>query len=129
MKLTYWYRTGFILMGLGVVTGAFGAHTLKNTLEPARLQAWQTAVLYHFIHSLGLLLIAHIGGSQPKMVWSLRLLLAGILCFSGSLYVLACKDLIGANVSWLGPITPIGGVLWIMAWVLAAVHIKQPKTQ
>jgi uncharacterized membrane protein YgdD (TMEM256/DUF423 family) len=129
MKLTLWFRIGFISMGLGVILGAFGAHTLKNVLEPARLQAWQTAVMYHFIHSLGLLLIAHIHAHQPKMLWTLRLLLAGILCFSGSLYLLACKDLIGADLSWLGPITPLGGVLWIIAWALAAIQIKHTPTQ
>ncbi len=129
MRIEIWYRTGFIIMALGVVLGAFGAHTLKVLLSPSSLQAWQTAVLYHFVHGLGLLFILKYAHQSAYMLWTARLLLVGLFCFSGSLYLLACKDLIPFSIAWIGPITPIGGVAWIAAWICAAIGAKSIATQ
>jgi uncharacterized membrane protein YgdD (TMEM256/DUF423 family) len=124
MKIENWYRLGFILMALGVVFGAFGAHTLKASLAPASLQAWQTAVLYHFLHSIGLLFLLQHAEKSKTLWWSVRLMLVGLLCFSGSLYCLACKELISFSIDWMGPITPLGGIAWVGAWICAAIGIK-----
>ncbi len=109
---------GAIAMAVGVILGAFGAHGLKSRLTPDLLAVYQTGVEYHLYHALGLILVGvlinqfpqagglHIGG------W---LLLAGILIFSGSLYVLAVS-----GVRWLGAITPIGGTAFIAGWVWIA---------
>lgn len=116
-------------MALAVVAGAFGAHTLKSMLQPASLQAWQTAVLYHFVHTLGLLFLLRLMGTSALMRWSVRLMAVGLICFSGSLYLLACKDLIAVRIDFLGPITPLGGVAWIGAWICAALGIKSAQMQ
>jgi uncharacterized membrane protein YgdD (TMEM256/DUF423 family) len=109
---------GAIAMALGVILGAFGAHGLKSRLSPDLLAVYQTGVEYHLYHALGLLLVGiltyqfpHVNGLKTGG-W---LLLAGILVFSGSLYVLAIT-----GVRWLGAITPIGGLAFIAGWVWVA---------
>lgn len=93
---------------LGVALGAFGAHGLKNLLATNDTAAiWQTAVLYHLVHAVASLWAA---GKNPTIVW---IWTAGILVFSGSLYILAVT-----NIRWLGAITPIGGLLFLAGWLL-----------
>ena len=109
---------GGIAMATAVALGAFGAHALRARLEPADLAIWQTAVQYHLIHALGLFVIAGVAHpladvSGPRLAgW---LILAGILLFSGSLYVLVLS-----GSRWLGAVTPLGGVAFIAAWTLVA---------
>lgn len=102
--------SGFI----GVAAGAFGAHGLKNHVDPALLPIWHTAVLYQLIHTLALLMLvglaAHI--NRHALRWTSRLFTAGIVIFSGSLYVLVLS-----NVKWLGAITPIGGLCFLAGWL------------
>ncbi len=108
---------------IGVAFGAFGAHALKAKLSPELLVTWQTAVQYQFWHALGLLLVGVLVFHWPAsdlLKWSGWLMLAGIVLFSGSLYLLA---LTGAR--WLGPITPIGGLAWIAAWAVLAVGVMR----
>lgn len=109
---------GAIAMALGVMLGAFGAHGLKNRLTPDLLAIYHTGVEYHLYHALGLLLVGVLVNQFPQ-VSGLQLggwlLLAGILIFSGSLYVLAIS-----GVRWLGAITPIGGTAFIAGWVWIA---------
>ena len=103
-------------MLLAVALGAFGAHALKAVLSPERLAIYQTASQYHFYHALGLLVVALLTLYLPTSVylkWSGWLLIAGTVIFSGSLYALAVSGIRG-----LGAITPIGGVSFIMGWVL-----------
>jgi uncharacterized membrane protein YgdD (TMEM256/DUF423 family) len=103
------FRTAVSLCFLGVGLGAFGAHALKETLQTnGMVDAWNKAVLYHFIHALALLVIALHGGVNRT---ASLLMLAGILLFSGSLYVMAVT-----NVRWLGAITPVGGLCFLAAW-------------
>ncbi|MCP9291408.1 DUF423 domain-containing protein [Gracilimonas sediminicola] len=107
------------LLTIAVAAGAFGAHALKNTLSAERLETWQTAVQYHAWHALGLMLIALIGAQfQMVVTWPASLILSGILIFSGSLYILCLS-----GASWLGAITPIGGVAFITGWVLLGVQV------
>jgi uncharacterized membrane protein YgdD (TMEM256/DUF423 family) len=106
-----------LLLALATASGAFGAHALKGQLPPGRLELWDTAVRYHFFHSLGLL---GVGLTQRALdVRPLRavgaLIVAGVVLFSGSLYALA----LGAPRA-LGVLTPLGGVSWIIAWLLFA---------
>lgn len=114
-----------ISMALAVGLGAFGAHGLKSILTVSALQTWHTANLYHFIHSLGLLAIGLSGlcGLQHKLIrLSYPTMLAGILIFSGSLYVLALS-----GIGILGAITPIGGVLFITSWVIYALGLLRSE--
>ncbi len=109
-----------LLLALAVVLGAFGAHGLKARITPELLEVYKTGVEYHFYHALGLMLIGvlsfHINSGLIN--WAAILLIAGILIFSGSLYVLAIT-----GIKWLGAITPIGGMSFIVGWILLAVGI------
>jgi uncharacterized membrane protein YgdD (TMEM256/DUF423 family) len=112
------------LSGMLVVAfGAFGAHALKNRLDDYSLGVFQTAVQYHFYHSLALLAVGMIALSQPDSVLlrsSGWLFLIGILVFSGSLYLLSIS-----GMRWLGAITPLGGLAFIAGWgCLAAASWK-----
>ena len=103
---------------LAVALGAFGAHALKARLAEADLLIWQTAVNYHIWHSLALLalgVLMNVVKPPSQLLWSARSLLLGIIIFSGSLYLLVLTD-----TRWLGAITPLGGVAFIVGWLLLA---------
>ncbi|MCK3682725.1 DUF423 domain-containing protein [Maribellus sp. YY47] len=104
-----------VLLALAVVLGAFGAHALKTHLSSEMLQTWETGVKYHFYHALGLLLIGVLAFFMPSIYlkWSAILIFAGIVLFSGSLYVLSLS-----GIKILGAITPLGGLSFIAGWIL-----------
>lgn len=106
-----------LLLALATACGAFGAHALKGQLAPERLQLWETAVRYQFFQALGLLGVGLALRSSDAGVLraSAALLIAGVLLFSGSLYALA----LGAPRP-LGALTPVGGLAWIIGWLLFA---------
>jgi uncharacterized membrane protein YgdD (TMEM256/DUF423 family) len=112
-----WSLTGAFLLAMAVVLGAFGAHGLRDRLDAYAMGVYEKAVFYHFIHALGLLVVSFLVKtgtfSEYATSWVCGLLLGGIIFFSGSLYMLA----ITGNRS-LGAITPIGGVLFIAAWLV-----------
>ncbi|GAB5407663.1 MAG: DUF423 domain-containing protein [Balneolaceae bacterium] len=102
------------LMALAIGLGAFGAHALEDMLSNERLQTWETAVQYQAWNSLGIILMVLVGKSfSVDIKTSTMLLLTGILFFSVSLYLLCLTD-----TAWLGAITPIGGILFIIGWSL-----------
>ncbi|MTD30894.1 DUF423 domain-containing protein [Planomicrobium sp. YIM 101495] len=112
---------GAISSMLSVAFGAFGAHLLEGRIEDKYLDTWQTAVQYQMFHSVGLIVIAILMSSSllgplTQLSWAGYLMIAGIVIFSGSLYVLS---LTGIGV--LGAITPIGGVAFIAAWIMVVV--------
>jgi len=112
---------GSINAAIAVALGAFGAHALKNSLSKDMLAVFETGVQYHFYHALGLLAVGFIATHLPEsslVQWSGWLMLAGIIFFSGSLYILAVS-----GISWLGAITPIGGTAFIVAWLLLAIAV------
>lgn len=116
-----------ILGALAVGVGAFGAHGLKSLLTPDRLAIYQTGVAYHFYHVLALLGCLALSPGKQQGVWLYRagvLFVLGIFLFSGSLYLLACRDVLDIDhwSSILGPMTPIGGVFFMLGWLSMAVH-------
>jgi uncharacterized membrane protein YgdD (TMEM256/DUF423 family) len=118
-----WSAIGAIMMALGVMLGAFGAHALRDRLDAYSLDVYQKAVFYHFIHALGILIVARTGAlTQSACTAVCALLLAGIILFSGSLYLLAVTGTRG-----LGAITPFGGLAFIAAWLLLAYHLLRVK--
>jgi uncharacterized membrane protein YgdD (TMEM256/DUF423 family) len=108
---------------LAVMLGAFGAHGLKSRLSEQSLSVFETAVQYHFYHSLALLAVGLIAISQPQVALlksSGWLFVIGIVVFSGSLYLLSIT-----GIRWLGAITPLGGLAFIGGWAcLAAASWK-----
>ena len=123
------HRRFLILAGLlgflGVLLGAFGAHGLKSRIEPAMLETFEVGVRYHLVHAVALLVVALMSQQQScsciKVAgWSFTV---GIVIFSGTLYVLAVT-----GMKWLGAITPIGGVAFMVGWIallVAGVRVKK----
>jgi len=108
-----------------VVMGAFGAHALKTILTADMLAVYKTAVTYQMWHALGLGLIALLRYHRPQsslIKYAGWLMFAGIILFSGSLYVLSLSGL-----KWLGMITPIGGVCFLSAWLLLMIFALRSK--
>jgi uncharacterized membrane protein YgdD (TMEM256/DUF423 family) len=114
---------GGINAALVVMLGAFGAHGLKARMTAEMLAVYQTGVHYHLFHALGLLAIGivalHIVDSV-YLKWAGWLMLAGIILFSGSLYVLSLSGL-----RWLGMVTPFGGLAFIAAWIVFVIAIAK----
>jgi uncharacterized membrane protein YgdD (TMEM256/DUF423 family) len=118
MTSTLFFRIAAALCFLAVALGAFGAHALRATIEGnGLLDAWNKAVFYHFVHAIALLALV-LFGAVNRGAW--LLLFAGIILFSGSLYVMALT-----NVRWLGAITPLGGLCFLAGW--AWLIITPPK--
>lgn len=110
-------------MALVIACGAFGAHALAD-IEPRLLAIWQKAVWYHGLNSLGMLVLTVSGGLSKLMRVAMWLLLLGIILFSGSLYAYVLLE-----SKWLVMLTPIGGLLFIMAWLMAGVAGYQSHAQ
>jgi uncharacterized membrane protein YgdD (TMEM256/DUF423 family) len=112
---------GSINAALAVTMGAFGAHFLKTKISEDMLSVFQTAVQYHFYHSLGLLIVGLLTiYFKPKKHLEIAgwMMFIGIILFSGSLYILSTT-----NTRWLGIITPFGGIAFIMSWVYIAIAV------
>jgi uncharacterized membrane protein YgdD (TMEM256/DUF423 family) len=114
-------RMAALLCFLAVALGAFGAHALKSTLEQhGMVDVWHTAVLYHFIHALALFVLALLAAEQRGPWWCF---VAGIILFSGSLYLMALT-----NLRWMGAITPLGGLSFLAGWAwLIVVPARQQE--
>jgi uncharacterized membrane protein YgdD (TMEM256/DUF423 family) len=104
---------------LAVALGAFAAHGLRGRLDEHLMDVFQTGVRYHFFHALGLAVIAILAKQYPDsntLCWAGWLMVAGMVVFSGSLYLLSLTGL-----TWLGMITPLGGLAFMAGWLLVAV--------
>jgi len=114
--------SGSILGILSIVLGAFGAHALKKVLSEERLSSFEVGVRYQMYAALTLLIV----GYNFKFVesyenWAVYGLLFGCFLFSGSIYLLSFKDKWKANLRFLGPVTPLGGLLMIVGWVVILI--------
>ena len=116
-----WSAIASIFLALAVGLGAFGAHGLRDKLDAYSMDIWNKAVFYHFIHGLGMLIASLMPRISPVSEYACWAFAAGILIFSGSLYLLAVT-----GVRTLGAITPIGGLCFIAAWLLLAWHFIGP---
>lgn len=120
------FRAGALMAGLGIVAGAFGAHVIKGKVEPKDLETFEIAVRYQMYHAIGLIAVAGwfqaLAGSMGSARTTksagiaITLLITGTLIFSGTLY-----GIVAGGPRWLGAITPIGGTLQIIGWVMLAV--------
>jgi len=128
MLSKYYIPIGAFLGALTVALGAFGAHALKAVLSPAALVTYETAVRYQMYHVVALLFTGILlqKASSPKQQKLLSraglFFIDGIVLFSGSLYFIVAKPFLGIEgLPWVGIITPMGGLLWMVAWVLLAI--------
>lgn len=107
----HWIRIAGLVGGVGVALGAFGAHGLKDRITPPLLEVYRTGVLYHLLHAVALLGVA-VAGRRLKLGHVTRwAFLGGVVVFSGTLYALALT-----GIGWLGAITPVGGLAFIVGW-------------
>ncbi|MCB9663157.1 MAG: DUF423 domain-containing protein [Alphaproteobacteria bacterium] len=108
-----WWTVAGLAGALGVALGAFGAHGLKGVVtDPHLLEVWDTGARYHLIHALALLAVA---AHPARPAWAGGLFLAGIVLFSGSLYLMTLT-----GFRWLGAVTPLGGLCFIAGWLVLA---------
>jgi len=106
-----------ILAAVAIGLGAFGAHGLKDVISAKAISTFETGVRYQMYHSLALLIIGF-AMSIPSNTrkWVSRFFIFGVVLFSGSLYLLSFKEIVTFSLAFLGPITPIGGLLLIVGW-------------
>lgn len=114
-----WTSIAGILLALAVMIGAFGAHGLRGKIDDYSMTVYERAVMYHFFHALGLLIVSTFP-RQTALTWVCWLLVAGIVLFSGSLYVLAIT-----GIRALGAVTPFGGLAFIAAWLVLAFAVTR----
>ncbi|MGE3163277.1 MAG: DUF423 domain-containing protein [Planctomycetota bacterium] len=123
---TFGAPLGAVLAGLAVVLGAFGAHGLEGRLDAAHMDVYEKAVTYHFGHALAFLLASWVGrefSGRASAHIAARFFLYGILLFSGSLYSYAVTD-----VKKFALITPVGGVSFILGWIIFAWALRPLPT-
>ncbi len=116
------FTISFLMGALAVALGAFGAHGLKALIAPENIATFETGVRYQFYHSFAMIIAAMLAFwlQETRFLRAAWSFLIGIVLFSGSLYLLACRDVLPFSVTWSGPITPIGGVFFIYGWVYMA---------
>jgi uncharacterized membrane protein YgdD (TMEM256/DUF423 family) len=122
--------TGAILGMIAIILGAFGAHALKKVLSIEQLSTFETGVRYQMYHALFLLFIGLMKNISLKAKKTIYFFVVfGILLFSGSIYLLATNDLTSFDFKVIGFITPIGGLLLIVAWVILFININNKQSQ
>lgn len=123
MKL--FLTAGAISGALAVLLGAFGAHLLKKMIAPDMLEVYQTGIHYQFYHTFALMGVGILMNFKPTktLKWSGYLFIAGIIIFSGFLYLLAIS-----GIKSLGMIVPIGGLTLVLAWIFLLAHILKIKS-
>lgn len=119
------FRKRFFAVGgffalLAVIFGALGAHWLKENISLVQLQNFETAVRYQMFHGLALLIMGTLSSRVKGSLFMLAFhaFWIGVLFFSGSIYLLSTREITGIYLPWLGPVTPIGGVVMMIGWIL-----------
>lgn len=122
------YISGFALGLIAVIFGAFATHGLKPLLPPEAMISFETGVKYQIYHSLLLLIVGNLNPSPNRRFnWLFYLLLTGIILFSGSIFLLATNSLTAVDFKFLGPVTPIGGTLLILSWIILLSYSLKVK--
>ncbi|MFT6245487.1 MAG: uncharacterized membrane protein YgdD (TMEM256/DUF423 family) [Salibacteraceae bacterium] len=120
--------TGAALILIGIVLGAFGAHSLKKVVDASQVLSFETGVRYQMYHGFALIIL---GANADRLLinskWVIRLMLIGVAVFSLSIYLLVLQGPMGVSLKFLGPITPIGGLLMILGWGLFIKNLLSQK--
>ncbi|HRN40597.1 MAG TPA: DUF423 domain-containing protein [Vicingus sp.] len=112
---------GATLGCIAVIFGALGAHALKEELLPEQLLSFETGVRYQMYHALAIIVLAVVvkNKSSKLLVTAVNLFFWGVILFSGSIYLLTLKTILAADfLKFVGPITPIGGIILVFGWIL-----------
>ncbi|PQJ18989.1 DUF423 domain-containing protein [Nonlabens tegetincola] len=120
--------TGSVFILIGVILGALGAHALKEALTPEQLASFETGVRYQIYHGFALLIMSLIDqatATHKKTVYYLFTI--GTIFFSFSIYLLSLQEILGITLKFLGPITPIGGLLLIIGWAVNVYNFLKLK--
>tara|TARA_B100001540_G_scaffold309605_1_gene326062 strand:+ start:533 stop:913 length:381 start_codon:yes stop_codon:yes gene_type:complete len=126
MKTDKFIKISILFAVTAVALGALGVHTLKDILSDSQLDSFETGVRYQMFHAITLLiLVLNTNKFNHHLKKSLKIMTAGICFFSFSIYLLSIQDAIGISLSFLGPITPLGGLLLICAWLILLFSIKK----
>ncbi len=113
---------------LSVILGAFGAHALKKILSVERLESFETGVRYQMYAAFFLLIVGYIlKFDTSSQKWISILMIAGTILFSFSIYGLSLQDYLGANLKFLGPITPLGGLFMILGWAMLIFYFAKNR--
>ncbi len=120
-------QIGVVIILLGIVAGAFGAHFIENKFGERASAIFDTASKYQIYHGFGIIILGILWDTLPSnyLRWIKNLFILGIVCFSGSLYLLAFKSSLGGVVKIIGPITPIGGLLFIVGWFVFLLALRK----
>ena len=127
MTTEKFFKIGIILCTISVILGAFSAHLLKDILSNSSLTSFKTGVRYQFLHGL-ITIILSLNFDKFKikiLIRSLWLFLIGIILFSFSIYILSIQTILEINLNILGPVTPIGGLILISAWINLLFSIRK----
>lgn len=120
--------TGVFFILTAIILGAFGAHSLKELITSERLASFETGVRYQMYHGLALLAVGiSVEKFQFSLTWFYRLIFIGTILFSVSIYFLAMQDVFNVKLSFLGPVTPLGGVILISGWSVILVKLFGSK--
>ncbi|WP_294210434.1 DUF423 domain-containing protein [uncultured Chryseobacterium sp.] len=113
---------------LSVILGAFGAHALKKILSVERLESFETGVRYQMYAAFFLLIVGYILKFETTSEkWISILMIVGTILFSFSIYFLSLQDYLGANLKFLGPITPLGGLMMILSWAILILYFAKNR--
>ena len=119
------------ILALGIILGAMAAHALEKLISAEQLNSFETAVDYHIYHGLGFLILSSFGKvlSKKQLTILFRLFVTGLIFFSGSIYFLSTSEIYGLQEmnSIIGPITPIGGLILITAWIVFGIMLLKKK--
>ena len=120
--------TGAVFGLIGVILGAFGAHGLEGRISDSSIKNWNTAVSYQFYHTFAILYLSSFSRAKNGLInFAYFSFVFGIFLFSGSLYLLSTRAMTGLSVSFLGPITPLGGLCFIVGWICLFVATVRHK--
>ena len=126
--MTNFIKVAILFCTTSVVLGAFGAHLLKDLLTEHQLSSFQTGIRYQMFHGLSILILAlNENYFNEKLNRVLQLMSVGIILFSLSIYLLNLQELLELPLSFLGPVTPIGGLFLIVSWILLFFNVKKNK--
>ena len=120
--------TGIIFITIAIILGAFGAHGLKGLVSTEKIVSFEVGVRYQMYHGLGLFVIGlQASKFSFQLKWIYFFLFVGTILFSVSIYFLAIQEILGVSLPFLGPITPLGGSLLIVGWIIFLVQILRSK--